>query len=153
MVSLINIFKSFLSLTKCQLWSAKGGQRKWAFLFSKLPKCCFWSEADVVVWPEFGLAKKLKSTKSYLLQTFWWWIATKDWMNIEMNNSWLFDIIIKALTKKINFLLIDKKLKNHSVWAGLFKKVLNKSGPNLSQVYNLVSRKFKLIWNWKRRDG
>jgi hypothetical protein len=67
-------------------------------------------------------------------------------MNIEMNNSWLFDIIIKALTKKINFLLIDKKLKNHSVWAGLFKKVLNKSGPNLSQVYNLVSRKFELIW-------
>jgi len=36
-------------------------------------------------------------------------------MNIEMNNSWLFDIIIKALTKKINFLLIDKKLKNHGV--------------------------------------
>jgi len=74
-------------------------------------------------------------------------------MNIEMNNSWLFDIIIKALTKKINFLLIDKKLKNHIVWAGLFKKVLNKSGSNFSQVYNLVSRKFKLIWNWKRRDG
>lgn len=103
--------------------------------------------------PSLVWLKKLKSTKSYLLQTFWWWIATKDWMNIEMNNSWLFDIIIKALTKKINFLLIDKKLKNHSVWAGLFKKVLNKSGPNLSQVYNLVSRKFELIWNWKRRDG
>jgi len=35
----------------------------------------------------------------------------------------------------------------------LFKKGLNKSGPNFSQVYNLVSGKFELIWNWKRRDG
>ena len=123
LVSLINIFKSFLSLTKYQLWLAKKGVN-WNELF------CLVNYQSVVFglrWmlsygPSLVWLKKLKSTKSYLLETFWWWIATKDWMNIEMNNSWLFDIIIKALTKKINFLLIDKKMKNHSVWAGLFKK-------------------------------
>ena len=59
----------------------------------------------------------------------------------------------QGFNKKDQFPLDWQKLKNHSVWAGLFKKALNKSGPNFSQVYNLVSRKFNLIWNWKRRDG